>query len=704
MKIAQITPGFIRIDKNLKWGAIERIILNYQKSFIKLGHQCDIKYLNEVSNDKYDIIHIHVADLAIQAKKRGIKHIFTLHDHHVEIFKGTKLLNEKAIEGAEMAFVPSEHLLKFFNNPPNLYYVPHGVDIDLYTTNNEINNTEFKLLCVGNNGMDGNYTIDRKGFLYAIDIANKFNLELTIAGPSNSNKDFFEHYKDRLTPNITLIFDPTEKELVKIYQEHDIFLHPSNLEAGHPNLTLLEATACGLPIVGTFKGGEDNIPSMLISDLNNKSLEYNLRILLSNYSYYKELTKKINKYSWDNIVKILEEYYVNVTTDKSVNNNIHTHKEMKDTLTSMYNNLKYNNHIYKNRFIISYLDGVKLTVKGFDKKTYNVKFIDKDVNEVVYETNIKNGSWSQPNKKYYVNWKIVINDEIEYDLNLQDKKVLITFESSALGDNIAWIPYIEEFRKQHNCLTTVSTFHNNLYEKNYPNIEFVEPGVNLDEYHAWYRIGVFDNEGKDNYDKNKNSWREIPLQQTITDILGLEYKEIKPDIYSNDEERIIKEKYVVISPHSTLKAKLWNYVNGWENITKRLKALGYKVICLTKNPENIKGTKNYNNLPLNEVVNIVNNAEFLIGLGSGLSWLSWGLNTPVIMISGFSRKYAEFDCYRITTPNGFCTGCYNDKLSAFDRGDWNWCPRKKDFECTKTITPIMMNKVINELIEKEKLK
>jgi len=34
------------------------------------------------------------------------------------------------------------------------------------------------------------------------------------------------------------------------WEEHTIFLHPSILEAGHPNLTLLEAMACGLTCCG----------------------------------------------------------------------------------------------------------------------------------------------------------------------------------------------------------------------------------------------------------------------------------------------------------------------------------------------------------------------------------------------------------------------------------------------------------------------
>ena len=95
MKICQVNPGIIEIPPK-GWGAIEKIIWNYQKFFTRMGHQCDIKYLSEISpEDEYDVIHIHVANLAIEAEKRGISYIFSLHDHHVFRFgKNSWLYNQ----------------------------------------------------------------------------------------------------------------------------------------------------------------------------------------------------------------------------------------------------------------------------------------------------------------------------------------------------------------------------------------------------------------------------------------------------------------------------------------------------------------------------------------------------------------------------------------------------------------------------------
>jgi len=45
--------------------------------------------------------------------------------------------------------------------------------------------------------------------------------------------------------------------------------------------------------------------------------------------------------------------------------------------------------------------------------------------------------------------------------------------------------------------------------------------------------------------------------------------------------------------------------------------------------------------------------EFFIGLGSGLSWLAWACELPVVLISGFSEKWSEttLDTYRVINEN-----------------------------------------------------
>ena len=78
---------------------------------------------------------------------------------------------------------------------------------------------------------------------------------------------------------LTKLFDLTEEQLINLYNEHSIFLHPSELEAGHPNLTLLEAMSCGLPVVGTFE--EKSYDGMIVVERNVEQIKSAIQNIVS---------------------------------------------------------------------------------------------------------------------------------------------------------------------------------------------------------------------------------------------------------------------------------------------------------------------------------------------------------------------------------------------------------------------------------------
>jgi autotransporter strand-loop-strand O-heptosyltransferase len=374
-------------------------------------------------------------------------------------------------------------------------------------------------------------------------------------------------------------------------------------------------------------------------------------------------------------------------------------KTLNNPITKSY---KVNNHFVVNPFI---------EISGEEETNFEITFIDEGGN-VIYQNNLAINSWVKLNREYYTKWTIRVKEDnnviFSNILNLENRRVYISFGSKSLGDSLAWIPYCEEFRKKHNCELIVSTFLNDLFKDQYPNIEFVEPGETVYDIYAQYQLGWFYNENGE-FDSNKHpfDFKKQPLQKTATDILGLDYVEIRPELKLPNKP---KKKKVGIGFHSTAQAKYWNNPDGWQSVIDYLDSLGYECMIYSKEGNGYmnnfypKGVTIYKGGNLQEVINDLSTCEFFVGLGSGLSWLAWACKLPVVLVSGFSEKWAEttLDTYRVINED-VCHGCFNnDRLNA---GDWNWCPLHKgtnrQFECTKEISSDMVIKEINKIINKE---
>lgn len=352
---------------------------------------------------------------------------------------------------------------------------------------------------------------------------------------------------------------------------------------------------------------------------------------------------------------------------------------------------------------IDYNNGPKVEILGNGIGTYKVEFINNKNNKVLYESVISQNCWTASSIKYYVDWLIKITHletgKIEqHKLNLKGKNVKISLESKSLGDSIAWFAHIEDFQKIHECQVYVSTFKNDLFAKNYPNLRFLNPGQSLNELYATYQIGWFyEINSEFNSSMNPRDFKKIPMQATTTDILGLEHKALRPRIVEPISISPIKGQYVCIAIHSTAQAKYWNNPTGWQEVTDSFLNKGYKVVMLSLEEDGYmsnhypKGViKIHEERTLDSTINYLQHAEMFIGIGSGLSWLSWALNIPTVIISGFSTPMTEIadkNVIRIFKGN-VCNGCFN--RHKLDSGDWNWCPDHKgtarQFECSKHIT------------------
>ena len=381
----------------------------------------------------------------------------------------------------------------------------------------------------------------------------------------------------------------------------------------------------------------------------------------------------------------------------------------------IYDNLKKNkNNIVevKNKVIIHFVKGPYVEIKGSTNSEYKVEFIDNKTGRVHYSTTIKNNCWCKCSIEYCVEWKIKIyeNDKLwyEYIYNAKGKRVYIAMDSKALGDSLAWVAYVEEFRKKHQCEVITSTFMNDMFIEQYPNITFTSPGMAVENLYAMYCVGLFYNDDNSvNLFKNPIDPKTQTMQKMCSDILGLDFIEVRTKIKKRNIKIDPTLKQVCIGVFGTAQSKFWNNPTGWQDVVDWLNNKGYTVKLVSKEGDDYMGNKLPNgvikhpNGPLELVMDEMLKSKAFIGIGSGLSWLSWSLNVPTVLISGFSYDWAEMkDCVRIAAPKGKCEGCFN--RLRLDAGDWNWCPDHKgtdrQFECTKSITSEMVIKELEKFL------
>ena len=419
-----------------------------------------------------------------------------------------------------------------------------------------------------------------------------------------------------------------------------------------------------------------------------QDLSKKMRLVYENYDSYKEKSIEESEeirtnFSWKRVGKMGYDLCV-------------------DFKNKIITNLLDETLIDENKIHISYHEGPRVEVIGQLNRKYFVEFLDEE-NNCIHSSEITNNMWTSCSRKYYTKWKIKINGKLVDTLDLNQKRVLISFGSSSLGDTIAWAPYLIKFSKKHNCEVIASTFHNYLFSGllSYENIKFIKPGSST-EYFTKYDIGWFANEkGEWNrFEMYPNPLNSQELQKTASDILGLDFEELNYGINFLPSKKPYDKKYVVFSPESTAGCKEWT-LKGWNILSKMLKQDGYLVLVISHRPFNIEGSINLTKLSLVEVMNVLYHADHYIGLSSGLSWVNWSLGKHTIMISGFTDKKHEFqlNITRIQNPHS-CNSCWANTNFVFDKGDWDWCPiwkgTDKQHICQKSISPLTVYQLIKE--------
>ena len=393
---------------------------------------------------------------------------------------------------------------------------------------------------------------------------------------------------------------------------------------------------------------------------------------------------------------------------------------MKSRGIKVYKDIEKNKVVKIKRslnFKFSFDYGPRVDTIGNDRNQKAIlKFKEKGSPGYSYSGETSPGLFTTLFRKWYTPWVVEAFEdgekiwEYDFEEKLYGAKICVSLDSSSLGDTLAWLPVVDEFRKKYQADLYATTFWNPLVAHMFPEIRFSHPGYRDPNTVATFGVGWYE---EDDDNRHKRDPRSISLQQVAGDILGIDVSNdlLVPNLPTPvlNSKPSIEGKYVCIATESTANAKHWHFPGGWQSIVDYLNSIGYKVVVIHQQANTLNNViDKTGNIDIMDRAIDLYHADFMIGIGSGVSWLSWSLGKPVIMISGFSAPFCEFSNknYRVINPL-VCNGCFNDIRHKFDRGDWNWCPRLKGtermFECTTRITPDMVKTKIHELTTRESL-
>ncbi len=144
----------------------------------------------------------------------------------------------------DAVIVMSTMQISFFQNivgEDKVFFIPHGVDVDYFFPIEKKNSGENVHQCL----FVGSHLRDFETLAVAVEFVRRKNssIEFVVVTPER-NHSYFSEKK-----NVRLFARVPDDMLLKMYQSSDLFVLP--LQECTANNVLLEAMACGLPIVAT---------------------------------------------------------------------------------------------------------------------------------------------------------------------------------------------------------------------------------------------------------------------------------------------------------------------------------------------------------------------------------------------------------------------------------------------------------------------
>ncbi|AXV40950.1 glycosyltransferase family 4 protein [Methanobacterium sp. BAmetb5] len=286
---------------------------------------------------KMDVIHVQwpipngLGGIFLK-KIYGIPYINTIHGEEVHLSKRYHLLFALRwlVNNSSKTITNSTATRKFCLEAgldgDKIEVIPFGVDTDFFRPL-EVYKDEniFQILSVG-------YLIERKGFEYLIRampqvLEEHANARLKIVGSGPLESELKELiYELELGDEVEIVKNISDDELLMVYNSADLFVLPSIVDSqGNTEglgVVLLEAMACGLPVMGSNVGGipdiiRDGETGILFIEKDSSMIAEKINLALENKPQMEKIaTNGINevkmKFSWDTIAKEYLDFYKGV--------------------------------------------------------------------------------------------------------------------------------------------------------------------------------------------------------------------------------------------------------------------------------------------------------------------------------------------------------------------------------------------------------
>ncbi|WP_284637726.1 glycosyltransferase family 4 protein [Paenibacillus silviterrae] len=261
MKIVQISTNSLPVPPK-DYGGTQRDVYYLTEELVRRGHEV-ILFAKKGSNTLATATYEYPSNSRKEQLKFIMRHmpkdVDIIHDHYGIVSKASPPIptirnsHSKAVRGVQLPVYVSKTILKKYGKNKG-YYVHNGIRLSDYVFRET---KQDYLLFLGR-------IMNPKGVHLAIEVAKKTGKQLIIAGTLNNNTMYKEYFRKRIKPHlndqISFVGPVGGKMKQELISQASVVLFPSTWDEPF-GLVLIEAMACGTPVLGFKKAGA--VPEVL---------------------------------------------------------------------------------------------------------------------------------------------------------------------------------------------------------------------------------------------------------------------------------------------------------------------------------------------------------------------------------------------------------------------------------------------------------